>query len=342
MRVLLALPVVLLMTSFAAASEPPENDLPPTPEREALSKLLDLIYAGDAKAAQQAYEQLAKDFSGKEMADEAAWHYALFQFRQRNIDKGQDLLLSLKRSGRKNRWVSQALITLADVAQQRGDERAMLGYLDEALKAPATPTGRNLMDTLDTRQEAFIRLARHYRDKGDFKKALDYFTRWEPQSWCGNCRASMEAEREQEIILCQLRLSNHTSAIRDIFRRLQKDDWLKSFDAWVLWHLYTDAGQLGDLRAMLDHYEKGRNERPREEKRDPSPTHGLRGLLRVQALAEKKDVAALVAVCQEATGYGSLETSRDGRRDLIHSAAAEALAGIGGAEVEAINSALDK
>lgn len=342
MRVLLALPVVLLMASFAAASEPPENELPPTPERKALSKLLDSIYAGEAKAAQQAYEQLVKDFFDKEVADEAAWHYACFHCRQRNLHKGQDLLLSLKRSGRKNRWVSQALIYLADLAKQRGDERAMLGYLDEALKAPATPTGRNLMDTLDTRQEAFIRLARHYRDKGDFKKALDYFTRWEPQSWCGTCLASMKPEREQEIILCQLRLGDHAVVIQDIFRRLQKKDWLSNFDAWVLWRLYTDTGQLGDLRAMLDRYEKGRNERPREEKGDPSPTHGLRGLLRVQALAEKKDVAALVALCHEEIGYGSLETSRDGRRDLIHSAAAEALAGIGGAEVEAIYSALDK
>src|SRR5262249_32006027 len=149
--------------------------------------------------------------------------YAGFHFRQQNLDKGEDLLLSLKRSGRKNRWVSLALINLADLAQQRGDERAMLGYLEEALKAQAAPTGRNLMDTLDTRQEAFIRLARYYRDKGDFKKALDYFTRWEPQSWCGNCLASMRKERRREIALCRLHLGDHATVIRERFRWLQKD-----------------------------------------------------------------------------------------------------------------------
>jgi hypothetical protein len=342
MTMQLAIPVLVLITSFTVPTESREEEPPPTPARKALNKLLDSIYAGDAKASQQDYEQLTKNFSGKEVADEAAWHYALFHLRQRNLDKGQDLLLSLKQSGRKNRWVSQALITLADVAQQRRDERAMLGFLVEALQAPAAPAGRNLMDTIDTRQEAFIRLARHYRDKGDFKKALDYFTRWQPQSWCGTCRASMEAERAQEIILCQLHLGDHATAMRNIFRRLQKEDWLINFDAWVLWRLYSDAGQLGDLRAMLDHYEKGRDERLRAETHDPSPTYGLRGLLRVQALAEKKDVAALVTLCRGEIQYESLETSRNGRRDLIHSAAAETLAGIGGGEVEAINSALEK
>jgi hypothetical protein len=118
--------------------------------------------------------------------------------------------------------------------------------------------------------------------------------------------------------------------------------WLSNFDAWVLWRLYGDAGQFGDLRGMLDEYEKRRTERPPEENGDPPRTHVLRGLLRVQALAEKNAVAALVALCQEEIRYGSLEASSDGMRELIHSAAAEALAGVGGAEVEAIASALAK
>jgi tetratricopeptide (TPR) repeat protein len=338
----LAIPIALLTASLVAAAQSPDKEPPPTPEREALDKLLEPIRAGDARAAQLAYEQLAKAFPGKEVADEAAWHYACFHSQQGHLDKAQDLLLSLKRSGRENRWVSLAVIGLSEVAQKRGDERAMLGYLEEALKARAAPTGRNLMDTLDTRQEATLRLARHYRDKGDFKKALDYFTRWEPQSWCGTCLASMRAEREQEIILCQLRLGDHATIIRDGFRQLQKNDWLSNFHAWVLWRLYGDAGQLGDLRAMLDDYDNGRKGRPRGEQGDPLPTRGLRDLLRVQALAEMKDVAALVTLCQEEIRFGSLQACRDGRRDLVHSAAAEALAGVGGVEVEAIKSALGK
>jgi len=92
---------------------------------------------------------------------------------------------------------------------------------------------------------------------------------------------------------------------------------------------------------MLDHYEKTRKKRPPEEEPIRPPTHDLRGLLRAQALAEKKDVAALVALCQEGQD-DSIEASRDGMRDLTRSSAAEALAGLGGAEVEAIKSALDK
>jgi hypothetical protein len=181
MRMLLAI-AILLAGSFPVAVEKPETGFPPTPERKAVDKRLDAIDAEDARAAQLAYDQLARDFPGKEAADEAAWHYAWFHLHQQDLDKGQDLLLALKRSGRKNRWVSQALIDLADVARQRGDERAMLGYLGEALEAPAAPTGRNLMDTLDTRQEAVIRLARHHRDKGDFKRALAYFTAGSPRA----------------------------------------------------------------------------------------------------------------------------------------------------------------
>ncbi len=75
---------------------------------------------------------------------------------------------------------------------------------------------------------------------------------------------------------------------------------------------------------------------------DPPPTHGLRQLLRAQALAEKKDVAALVLLCQEEGRRGNVEAARGGEGDLLHSAAAEALAGAGGAEVAAIRSALGK
>src|SRR5207247_607630 len=141
------------------AVAPPDIVQLPTHERKALDKLLAPIRAGDAKAAQQAYEQLAKAFPGKEVAYEAAWYYACFHSEQGRLDKAQDLLLSLRRAGRENRWSSLALIGLSEVAQKRGDERAMLGYLEEAVKARAAPTARNLMDTLDTRQEAHIRLA---------------------------------------------------------------------------------------------------------------------------------------------------------------------------------------
>src|SRR5262249_22821524 len=99
---------------------------------------------------------------------------------------------------------------------------------------------------------------------------------------------------------------------------------------------------LGDLRGMLDGYEKAAKKRPQETERDRPPTQDLRELLRVQPLAEKKDVAALVALCQEDVGYESLMVYRDAERYLTQSAAAEALAGLGGAEVEAIKSALGK
>src|SRR5262249_27617341 len=61
-----------------------------------------------------------------------------------------------------------------------------------------------------------------------------------------------------------------------------------------------------------------------------------------QALAEKKDAAALVALCQQETGRQRIEVSSDGMRDLVPCAAAEALSELGGTEVDAIKTALSK
>jgi hypothetical protein len=336
---LLPILAFLLAIPLTAADEPRG---PATPERKALTVLQDAMSTDDLKAVQRAYEQIAKEFAGKEAVDEAAWYCACFHYGKGRLDQSQDLLLSLRRSGRRNRWTSLALIALADLAREHRDERAMLGYLEEAVKAPPTATGRNLMDTLDTRQDAFIRLASYYRDKRDFRRALDYYSRWEPASWCGNDLVALRQQRDHEIILCRLQLGGHATVARDTFLDLQKYDEVSNFRAWVLWNLYRDAGQLDDLRGMLDNYEKGRKERPRDEELPRSPTHVLRGLLRVQSLAEKKDVQALVRLCHEEIWFDGMRASDHAETLPIHSMAAEALATLGGVAAEAIKSALGK
>src|SRR5438874_2694700 len=101
MRMLLAI-VVLLAASCTITAAPPDNEPSITPERKALDKLWDAIRAEDAKAAQRAYEQFIRDFPAREATDEAAWQYACFHSRQGRLDNAQNLLLSLKRSGREN------------------------------------------------------------------------------------------------------------------------------------------------------------------------------------------------------------------------------------------------
>jgi hypothetical protein len=333
MRTLLA--ILFLAASLTVVASPPDEDPPPSPESKALSKMLRLFGKGDAGAVRQAYEQLAKDFPGKEVADEAAYHYAYFQLWEGRLDKAQDLLLSLKRSGRENRWVSRAVLGLSEVAKERGDERAMLGYLEEALKVKAAPTGRNLMDTLDTRQEAFMRLGRHYRDEGDFNKALDYFIRWEPHSWCGTCQFELQMERWREITLCELHLGDHAVVVRASLLGLQEDGGLTGFDSRVLYSLYSDAGQLDDLRRLLDDYDAKRKRDPLD---DREPTRELRELLRIEALARNKDVAALVDLCLDDSKGRGTSACDHALRDPVHSAGAEALGALDA--VEAMRSAL--
>jgi hypothetical protein len=334
MRLLLVSSGLLLGAALAAAAADPDPEVQPRPgpERKAMDKLMGVIYARDAEAVQHAYEQIAKDFPGKDVVDEAAWNYARFHIWEERLDKAQDVLLSLKRSGRKNGWVSLALIGLADIARERGDERVMIGHLEEALKAKAVPTGRNLMDTLDSRQEALIRLAHHYRDKGDFNKALDYYTLWEPQSSCGTCWLEMRKERSQEITLCRLRLGDHAGLSRSILLDLQ-DGGISGFDARVLCRLYSDAGQLDDLRRLLDAYDTTRKRGPDE---NGEPGRVLRELVSIESLAQKKDAAALVALCLDVRE--GRQSSSQYQTDPVHSAAAEALAALDG--VEAVRSAL--
>jgi len=112
------------------------------------------------------------------------------------------------------------------------------------------------------------------------------------------------------------------------------------WDSWLLTRLYADADQRADLRALLDRYDKVREAYPLYNPCWPSPTLYTRELLRIQDLAAKKDVPALVALCQKRrpTDRGSELEYED---ELFCSAAAEALAGLGGPEVEAIKSALN-
>src|SRR5262245_8294981 len=114
----LVLPIAFLAASLVASGQSSDEKPSPTPEDEALDKLLEPIRAADAKAALIAYEQLAKAFAGKEVADEAAWYFACFHSQQGRLDKAQDLLLSLKRSGQESRWASLAVIGLSEVAQK--------------------------------------------------------------------------------------------------------------------------------------------------------------------------------------------------------------------------------
>jgi hypothetical protein len=361
----LTLPILAILV----AAEPTEKDPRSSPEYQALARLMAPIADGDDKAAQQAYEKLVKEFSGKPVADEATWKYACFHYQRGRLDQAQELLLSLRRSGRDNASVSMALIALADVAQERGDERAMIGYLEEAQKTKATPTGRNLMDTLDTRQEAMIRLARHYQSRGEFKKAYECWVLWEPKSWSATTAYQLRWMRWRQMAQCQLQAGDNLGFVRERWRELQNDEGPGPYYSWLLWCLYDDAGQLADLRAIVEAHEKSRKKYSPDEKRalldalekkmrmsedievrrraekeydalrSPPPTQDLQDILRVQDLLEKKDVAALIALCQKYSPPGA-KVLEDGIRCLNGSVGAEALARMGGAEVEAIKSAL--
>src|SRR5947208_2590223 len=61
MRSLMALPILLFVVALATSAEPADQERAVTPERKALDKLVESIGSGDARTAQQVYEQIAKD-----------------------------------------------------------------------------------------------------------------------------------------------------------------------------------------------------------------------------------------------------------------------------------------
>lgn len=100
-------------------------------------------------------------------------------------------------------------------------------------------------------------VARAHFEKGQYKEALDAYTRSEPQSFCYNCAMSMRDNRYRRIALCHAHLGDHAAAARVCLEAAGAPTWGDTGVAEFAVQLYRAAEQLEDLTALLDVIEKG-------------------------------------------------------------------------------------
>jgi hypothetical protein len=182
---------------------------------------------------------------------------ALFQLStawfKTDDQKSEELLQKILRDYPTTTTASRAMLGLAEVYQQRGDEDKEIEWLRKCVDDPRTEaTGRNLMDTDDTRSTAIQRLAVRFEERGQWKEAVTMWTAWQPQSWCGTCHDQMLKRRTFHLVKCHCRLQDHRSAAQAAWASAAGPS-LGGSDviAWSLYILYRDAGQLAELRRAV-------------------------------------------------------------------------------------------
>lgn len=102
------------------------------------------------------------------------------------------------------------------------------------------------------RSDADAKAAREAFAAGRYREALDAFTRWKPVHLCGTGRIGLERERRHRIIRCHTFLCGHAVAARLCLDALAQRTGRCGWEAAILFEVYHEAGQLDDLRRMLD------------------------------------------------------------------------------------------
>ena len=159
---------------------------------------------------------------------EAAFSVSQWYFSAKQYTQARDLLQSIIESATSNRWISVAHLGLAEVYERTGDDKSMLEELELAAASPPIDTHRSIMDASNTQQIALRRLGDYYKTRGQVNKALEYFVRWKPTSWCGNGAAQFAWERDLAISECLLALGRTNEAL----------------NAHLMPHLTSDRGAL--------------------------------------------------------------------------------------------------
>ncbi len=178
-----------------------------------------------------------------------------------------------------------AHLRLAAIAEKAGDQAAALAHLEAAV---ALPEGLPQRGVNGDRQDAIVRLGRHWLAAGDADKALGYFERWKPESFCGNGVVEIQAERDYQIARCLIATGDPGRAFREHLHR-----WITSTDGDLL--VGSDARipeliitlHADDLEALVREIDAG------------GATHRTasltRALTRIAIARRDDDVAALIA-----------------------------------------------
>jgi len=191
---------------------------PPPDQRLQLYELIQQhsFAMADTATALDFTERICADFAARpDDCDKALFKLAQHYTAQKHPDKAVETLHRILRLHPRGKQAGMAHLGLSEIFAAKQDEAKMLAHLEQAAKAQPHETQRHIMDTSDSRQVAIVRLGRHYQDRKEYAKALEYFRAWAPQSWCGNCAAQFAYERDLYIAQCLVALGNAELALRE-------------------------------------------------------------------------------------------------------------------------------
>lgn len=280
--------------------------------------------------------------------DRALFQSATAYFQKKDYDTSIKLLLEVVNDYGDTSTASRAMLGLAETYQAQGNKDKTKEWLGRCAAFEKTESmGRSIMDTDNTRAVAIQRLALVHEAEGQWREAMQWWEKWQPQSWCGTCAREMRAEKLDHINRCQLRLGEHKKAAEFLLTALQQE--CTPLLPLRALQLYREAGQEADLLKMVEAIDKAQlaewdekgyfKNMNREEVVKMLPTWPIQESLRISKLAEQQDVAALIAITQQA-GSVNARSFEDEGRDWRCKLAAEALAACGGKEVPALREAI--
>jgi tetratricopeptide (TPR) repeat protein len=187
--------------------------------REQTKEILSLMHTtaqsfGDLGELDRQVKRLTNAFGGEDFVLEAALDLATKLPAEKRFADAEGWLKWLSEHGKgKPRFITQVAITRANIAEKNGDEAAMLRELLSAFNTPGTGE-KGMFGAASHDHYVTKRLARYYKEKGNYTEALKYFTALVPGgSGCGTCDAEMRYERDFGIGECLIKLGREDEAL---------------------------------------------------------------------------------------------------------------------------------
>ncbi len=283
--------------------------------------------------------------------DRALMEIAHFHLVRKEHDRSEPLMLEVVRDHSGSEVASRAMLCLAKLCEEKGEDARQGAWLRRCVESEVqSPSGRGILGG-GVSSEAIVQLAQWLERHTEWKEALHWWTTWKPSSSCGTCLAGMRAQRWQGIARCQLHLGATTEAARTCAQAVfAHGDWGSAGLAELLFRIYREAGQLDDLGKMVAAFEEERlrefdaqgyfKDATREQKLRFLATRTIRELESDHGLSAAKNVAQLVAICQQSNST-HVDTFKELSQDHRCRAAAEALAALGDTAVKPVREAIE-
>ena len=227
------------------------------------------------------------------------------------------------------RYIPLVYLGLAETWEKLGNETSMISNLKLAAGDPiATPTNRGIMDTSDTRQVALVRLGQYFKSKGNFQEALEFFTEWNPRSFCGNCAAQMRYEKSLYVSECLVGLDRSDEALDTyLLPLLKKNEGSLYSDAKLprlVVSLYEKKNALDQFLVMIQ---------PHAASQYNKTAQIAQKLAQIKIWTRDQNIPSLVGELRHSPGFvPRISESNIREHNSQAVAAAEALATMGGKE----------